>query len=278
MRVYVGFFTSSRELIDEFTKLGQSLVPKEIRQRLPTNCEFKFDAFNPSASKGGFTVDKHLSKSGKSYDLIVGIVQADLEAQCVHVRNAMLMAFFDPVLPSSANFKNFFSSRLTKLFKAAIFTWDQMASADVEQAMRLPIRNFQAGELVELSRIYREDILQNTFHNAARIQIARIRERKKPRRRSSYHHQYFIDDKQLHFIFGKEKHEVLPTGEPHQPHCELNGNYRFGRKISIDEHFNVSYGDGDETYVSGTFFNCHDAQVTAKTGRTHLNMFSNDHC
>lgn len=278
MKIYVGLISSSPELIDEFTKSGQSLVPKEIRQRLHEKCEFKFDGFNPNASKGGFTVEQHLLESSKGYDLIIGLAQTDMEAQCVNIRHAMLIALFAPDQTPNGNLKNFFSSRLTKLFKAALFTLDKMAAADIEQAMRLPIRNFQAPELVELCRVYREEILQITFHNNAKQLISRVRERKQPRRGSSFMHQYFIDDNRLHFIFGKETHEVLPTGSPHQPHCELTGNYRFGRKISTNKHFNVSQGDGDQTYITGTFRNCHDSPITPSNGRTHLNMFSNDHC
>ncbi|MDI9694459.1 MULTISPECIES: hypothetical protein [Burkholderia] len=278
MRVYVGFISITAGLINEFNNAKEALIPKPIKDKFPKACEFKFDAFNPTNSKGNFTVDKHILEGSRGYDYGMCLIEQDLDYLCGNIRYAILSATIDPDEALNRSARNFLSSHLNKMFKAAIFTIEKMSAAEVEHAMRLPRRNFDAPELSELCRIYREDVLDGEFHNAAKQKIFEIGKRRQPRRRSSFRTKYFIDDKLRYFVFGKEDHEVLPTGDPHEPHCELNGNFRFGRRISIDRHFNVSQGDGDDTYILGTYPNCHDAPVTPEKNRTHLNMFSNDHC
>jgi hypothetical protein len=278
MKIYVGLISSEQALIDEFKNRKEALIPGAMRKKLPKPSEFKFDAFNPYHSKGSFSVDKHVLEASRGYDYATCLIQQDLNHQCDNLRKAVLSATIDYTEVNIGNIGNFFSTRLNKLFKAAVFTLDRMSNAEVEHAMRLPSRNFDADEFRELCRIYQEDILDAYFHNSARQKINAIVKRRHPRRESSFQTKYFIDDKRKHFVFGKEDHEVLPTGEPHFPHCELNGNFRFGKRISIDRHFNVSQGDGDDTYISGNFPNCHDEIVTPGKNRTHLNMFSNDHC
>jgi len=278
MRIYVGLISSSAELIDEFSNTKEALIPKSIKDKLPKPCEFKFDAFNPHKSKGHFSVDKHLLEGSRGYDYALCLIENNLNYLCTNLRKSVLSATINPTEVVNGKTHNFFSTRFNKIFKAAIFTIERMSTAEVEHAMRLPSRNFDAPELRELCRVYQEDVMEAAFHDSAKQQIVAVVKRRQPRRESSFQTKYFIDERRKHFAFGKEEHEVLPTGEPHQPHCELNGNFRFGRKISNNRHFNVSQGDGDDTFITGEFPNCHDEIITPAKNRTHLNMFSNDHC
>ena len=278
MKIYVGLISAEQALINEFTSSKEALIPAAMREKLPKPSEFKFDAFNPYNSKKGFSVDKHILEASRGYDYSACLIEQNLNHLCSNLRQAVLSATIDPTEVNNGKIHNFFSTRLNKLFKAAAFTLERMSKAEVEHAMRLPTRNFDADEFRELCRVYREDVMDANFHNSAKQNIFAVGKRRQPRRESSFQTKYFIDDKRKHFVFGKEDHEILPTGEPHLPHCELNGNFRFGRRISVDRHFNVSQGDGDDTYISGNFPNCHDELVTHKKNRTHLNMFSNDHC
>jgi hypothetical protein len=278
MRIYVGLVSSSAELIEEFRNTKEALIPKSIKDKLPKPCEFKFDAFNPHNSKGNFSVDKHFLEGSRGYYYAACLIDRDLNHLCNNLRHAILCATIVPTEITNGKTHNFLSTRLNKLFKAAIFTIDRMSAAEMEHAMRLPTRNFDAPELKKLCSLYREDVMKAEFHDSAKQQIVAIGKRRQPRRESSFQTKYFIDEQGKHFVFGKENHEVLPTGNPHQPHCELNGNFRFGRRISIDRHFNVSQGGGDHTFITGKFRNCHDELVIPAKNRTHLNMFSNDHC
>lgn len=278
MKIYIGLISSSPELVTEFAAAKEALIPKPIREKLPARCEFKFDAFSPGHSRGGFTVDQHVLEASRNHDYVACLIDQDATYSCNNLRHAVLSAEIDASEVAAGNVRNFLASRLTRLFKSAIFTMEQMGAAEAEQAMRLPRRNFAAAELVELCRLYREDALDSGFQNAVKQQISGVMKRRRPRRRSCYPTKYFVDDHQRYFAFGKELHEILPTGDPHVSHCELNGTFRFGRRISSNRHFNVSLGDADQTRVSGIFLNCHEDQIIPERGQTHLNMFSNDHC
>lgn len=277
MKVYVGLISSSTGLIEEFLSVKEALIPQSIKDKLPKPCEFKFDAFDPNNSKGRFTVDKHILEGSRGYDYAACLIEQEHIGLCANIRYAILNATFEPTEDSKGNPRNFFTTRLNKLFKSAVFTIEKMKVAEIEQAMRLPRRNFDAQELLDLCQAYRDSVLAGNFHDQAKGLIAALGKRRQPRRRSDYPTKYFVDDEKKHFVFGKEIHAVLPTGDPHQPYCELNGNFRFGQKISIDHHFNVSKGQGDATYISGDFPNCHDEIITPEKGKTHLNMFTNDH-
>jgi hypothetical protein len=41
-------------------------------------------------------------------------------------------------------------------------------------------------------------------------------------------------------------------------------------------HYNVSETEGDRTTIEGEFLDCHN-NAHSVSGRTHLNMFSNDY-
>ncbi|HHB7052115.1 TPA: hypothetical protein ACN7KQ_003137 [Klebsiella pneumoniae] len=277
MKIYVGLISLDPSLIKEFNAVKEALIPKPIREKLPKKCNFKFDAFNPTVSKGALTIDSHILKETDGFDYATCLIDERLDTYCQNIRHAILCASVIPDEVKDGNLRNFFSNRLTKLFKSAIFTIEKMSTSEIEQAMCLPIRNFKAQDLSELCRLYREDVIEAHFHNTARQQITAISRRRQPRRKSNYSTKYFIDDDSKHFIFGKEEHSKLGTGDPHLAHCVVNGNFRFGKKIVTDHHYNVSKGDGDKTSISGNFPNCHDEIITVNKGKTHLNMFSNDH-
>lgn len=276
MRLYIGLFSTSPDLIHEFSERKEALIPSSARRKFGQLAAIKFDSFKPGNSKANLHVDDHLLKSSAGYDYVICLVDDGLVATCQNFCHA---ALFCPIQSSpQGNVRNYLSGRLTRALKVAAFTIERMSAADVAQAMSLPRRNFIAEDLRELCRLYREEVMEGDFHNLAKTQISSVVKRRQPRRQSNYRTKYFIDDERKYFVFGKEHHEVLPTGAPHFPHCELNGNFRFGRKIATDQHFNVSQGDGDNTSIEGQFPNCHDATVTPEKNRSHLNMFSNDHC
>jgi hypothetical protein len=278
MKVYVGLISSSDELIKYFNNNKESLIPKPIRTKISSECNFKFDAFNPNKSKAYFNVDKHVLESSRGFDYVICLIEQDLINLCLSINVAALCSIIDPRDVESAQIRNFLTNRLTRIFKIASFTIEKMKDADIEYALRLPRRNFQAQELENLCDLYSLHTSSADFHNTAKSLINSLLKRRKPRRKSNFSTKYFVDDKSRFFVFGKERHEVLPTGEPHQPHCELNGNFRFGRRISNNQHFNVSEGEGDNTSIKGEFLNCHDERIVPAKNRTHLNMFSNDHC
>jgi hypothetical protein len=171
------------------------------------------------------------------------------------------------------NYQNFFGQFFPRLLRNFADLIHTMNSSDNEQVMSLPIRNFKSDELQELVRICKEETMSPTFSNSIGKQVTDLKSRKQPRRNSNYKNQYVVDDDCRYFEYGKEMHSRLPSGDPHVTSCVIAGNFRFGKRIASDRHYNVSLEN--RIRISGTFPNCHDEICTVKDV-THINMFSND--
>ena len=116
-----------------------------------------------------------------------------------------------------------------------------------------------------------------TFVEETKALFVLLKQRRKPRRKSSYSTRYFIDDDDKHFEYGTEHHSLPATGAPHALSCELNFTFRFGRRVAdIQRHFNVTRGPGKHPSIKGSFPNCH-CEWKDVTKTTHLNMFMNDY-
>lgn len=201
------------------------------------------------------------------------LIQSQHEACCTLFKTPFFTAIID--IPEQLNFNNFFGHKLSKLLTGLLFILELMNKLDNEIAMRLPIRNFIAEDLKELCNVFATKTLDPEFIDSVSSLQEKLLSRKRPRRKSSYPIKYFIDDHEKHFDFGKERHAVLETGHPHKLSCEIAGNFRFGKKISTNQHYNVSKGEGDRTSISGIFPNCHNEMISISE-KTHINMFSND--
>lgn len=228
-------------------------------------------------SKGHFSVDKHLLEGSRGYDYALCLIENDLNYLCKNLRKSVLSATINPTEVVNGKTTISFqlvSTRFSKQPSSQLREWvlrKLSMPCDCQAEILMP-RNW-GSYVVSIKKMLWKPLF-TTQQSSKLWQLWNDGNHEE----SSFQTKYFIDERRKHFVFGKEDHEVLPTGEPHQPHCELNGNFRFGRRISIDRHFNVSQGDGDDTFITGEFPNCHDEIITPAKNRTHLNMFSNDHC
>lgn len=276
MKIFVGLVSSNSKICDVYQREQASLIPKEVlsigRQR-GLNLSFHVGVFNPSM--GNRSIEDYLHYATRHSDAALLII----EQKHYSIAEAIHGAFFASSLAfedCGTSLRNFFGSILTRLLKNFFCLLDTMQRADNEHVMILPLRNFSSGDLQELVRVCREESSSNTFNNSIGTLVTRLKSRKKPRRNSNYRNTYLVDDDEKFFEYGKEKHAKLPTGKPHTISCELSGNFRFGKRIASDRHFNVTRCVGDQTRISGEFPNCHDEMILVKE-TTHLNMFSNDY-
>lgn len=61
------------------------------------------------------------------------------------------------------------------------------------------------------------------------------------------------------------------------PYCAIASLFRFGARIDDRRHYNVSQGEGNNTFIRGEYHNCHGETKVYNREPGHLNMFSNDH-
>ncbi|ASL43525.1 hypothetical protein bAD24_I08540 [Burkholderia sp. AD24] len=271
MKVFVGIITDNLYLCDEYTKRRTGLIPRECLSSL-SNVTLSVGAFNPC--KSTVSAEEYLLHATREADASILIV----DRKYAHVVTEVLHAFFTcsvEIPEFISNCKNFLGKVFSRLLRNFSYLISTLQQSEQGQAAILPIRNFDADAMRELVRVCRDETMNPLFAQLTTAHLSELRKRRRPRRRSAYKTQYWVDDADKHFEYGHEKHALPATGRPHTLVCEICGNFRFGKKIPFDRHFNVTRGAGDKPRISGRFRNCHDEMVVVKE-TSHINMFSND--
>lgn len=285
MRVLVCLISSKDNIVKAIEKQRDRLIPKDLFKKkwepdYPVH--FKISAFNPLRERIAF--DKFLLSQAKEVDadaviLLVENKHAHLKE---NVANAVFAATFEIQDEKIDNIKNFFGRQFSQLLRNYFAIKTLMSDTEKEQAMMLPLRNFDAEALVEMARFVRDESRSTNFVTGLKARLSNIIKRKHLRKKAKIEPKtkYFIDDKGMHFIYGHENHARYDTGAPHFAACDINGRFRFGKSIGTGRHYNASFGDGDDTSISGDFPDCHGGIKTiAKSPHlTHANMFANDFC
>jgi hypothetical protein len=213
-------------------------------------------------------------------DRTSGAIVLLLDASVVNFNDDLTCACFVADVEFStqpkANYKNYLIGKLSRLLKNLASFLTIMNDGSNEQVMLLPFRNFDAQQLCELRRVCRNETLSTEFINQVKSLVTSLKDRRRPHRKSSYPDQYFADDEEKLFQYGLERHAQLATGTPHTLVCVLTGNFRFGKRIATDRHYNVTKERGQGTEIGGNFADCH-GQTHVVRATTHLNIFSNDY-
>jgi hypothetical protein len=276
MNVLVCLISSQDNITEIIARQGERLIPQDLFKKkgpgYPVN--FKVSIYNPR--KESISFEKFLLREAKTSEAVILLTENSHSNLVEPVENAVFAATFEVGNERIGNFKNFFGSYFSQLFRNFFVVKTLMGDAEKAQAMMLPLRNFNAPELREMARLSREESRNTNFILPMEALLAKIVKRRVPRKNSSYpQKKYFVDERKMHFIYGTENHAQFDTGKPHIAACEFNGHFRFGKRIDPNHHYNVSFGDGDKTNIAGDFPDCHGA-VQQVTKRSHLNMFSND--
>lgn len=268
--------SSDQGACELFQREKESLIPKSARD-LPRvrslGLDFITDIYNPAEDPR--TIDNFLLTATRSSEAVALLVDKKLDYIAKPVTGACFVGkiAFDP---QNSNYKNHLASTLTRLVKNLALLIEMMADAGNRHALLLPLRNFSAPEIIDLQHLFHTDACSSDFFERIVKLVARLNQRKHPRRNSTYRERYFSDENSKLFSYGKEHHAQLATGAPHNSMCVLTGNFRFGARIPTDQHYNVTKEVGALTKISGTFLDCHDTSI-AIAETTHLNMFSNDY-
>jgi hypothetical protein len=276
MRVVLVLVSSDQDACDLFRKEKEGLVPRSLREHeriKSVGLKFVTGIFDPAAAQR--SIQDYVLDAARSAGAVALLVDSSVAHIAVPVASACFVGNV-AFNPQATNYKNLIVATLTKLIKNLVVLVEAQSSAGSQQALLLPLRNFVAPELNALQDLFRLNTISPEFPIQLGRLVGQINERKRPRRQSPYKSTYLVDDQQKLFDYGKERHAQLATGAPHNSMCVLTGNFRFGRRIPTDRHYNVTKEAGAFTRISGDFPDCHGAVVgVAET--THLNMFSNDY-
>lgn len=279
MKVAVYLLTSNERLKRFAGTTKANAIPKDVGSRgffKNHPARFTLHSWSPKPedrSASGF--ERFLIGRLSTSDATIIFSDQECIKYAYHIRNAVFVVPFDSskIGDNPQNFFHKISALGLKAFGQLLAKFDR---ADDGKLLTLPLKNFRAEELVELSRLCRDDVLKPDFSNAVEAQLSALRIRERPRRRSNYPNVYAVDDNNRFFIYGNEKHSRFATGDPHSTSCEICGHFRFGKRIDSLRHYNVSETEGDDTRVSGDFIDCHG--TTHRVGqKKYLNMFPNDY-
>jgi hypothetical protein len=277
MRLSVFLITRNEALRDYFALKKNAIVPGDALKR------GYYKDFRPVVSLFNLLVNSQTSAAdveeylvSRTVDDAASIVLVD--AASVHlltnVRNAFLVAVLrDP--GHNPNYQNYFHPQIAQALRGLSQVLSRFSSFDNFKLMALPLRNFRADDLDELARLHREEWSNSTFGELIDAQLANLRRRVRPRRRSEFKNVYAVDNNGRFFNYGFEKHARQATGGNHRHSCELSAKFRFGVKIESEKHYNVSETEGDDTTIEGSFHDCH-GELHIEKRKSHLNMFASD--
>lgn len=276
MRAKVVLVSSNETVREVFLRKKDAVIPKTLRE-LPRikslGMSFTTSFYDPKSA--GRPLESYVLHTARDAELVALLVDNVLDEMALPLTPACLVGrvTYDPV---ARNYDNLISAQLTRLIKNLASVADLMNSAGNQLPLLLPWRNFIAPEWTQLQDVFRNDGSDGNLTLSVGNFVKAINQRKRPRKRATSPQTYLVDDASKLFDYGKERHAKLATGAPHSAMCELTGNFRFGKRIPSDRHYNVTKEVGALTKIAGCFPNCHGAECHVQE-TTHLNMFSNDY-
>ncbi|MFB4391033.1 MULTISPECIES: hypothetical protein [unclassified Pseudomonas] len=271
MKIFVALATPNSFLRAEFLKLRNTIsMPGALAEAGAT-----LFLGAPDVAKEA-TLEAYLHAKSKMHDAILVIGDTRCLDKLIFTETALFIHWMEIEgrVEKPENFLQHHAGDLLAKFSA----FSNEARGENYLLTLLPARNFEADEWRGLIRKVFKDTHKNTFLDDAKQLMQTMRRlRKKPRRKCNDGKMYFIDERDKHFIYGKEHHSLPETGHPHTLTCCLNYRFRFGRKVAdAQRHFNVNRGPGSNPSVKGVFVDCHHRERNI-TKTSHLNMFMNDY-
>lgn len=271
MRVFIGLATGNAFLRQEFLKLRNKITA-------PSNFPggaLTLELGAPDLSRGP-NLERYFYDKSSTSDALLVIGDDRCGAWLEFTRTALFIHRVG--IPSRVeNAESYLVQKINRLLSTFSAFCIEVLNGQNQQASLLPERNFDAAEWRDLIELVRLRTHALSFVEETKALFSQLKQRRKPRRKSSYSTRYFIDDDDKHFEYGTEHHSLPATGAPHALSCELNFTFRFGRRVAdIQRHFNVTRGPGKNPSIKGSFPNCH-CEWRDVTKTTHLNMFMNDY-
>lgn len=278
MKLFICLVTPDEKLRRHFGRGKDGIIPAEVFKRGPlahNRPQVTVIAWTPTAPFSSADLERFLLHRARGHDACILVVDVEWRQ---HVRDIGNAAFVVPFEAEAAgeNPKNFFFGIFARTLRNFAQILAKFRRGDDGKLLALPLRNFKADQLVEIARLCREEPMSGSLSNDVEQQLAGLRTRVRPRRKSSFKTTYAVDDATRFFAYGLERHAQFGTGTPHRPYCEVAGLFRFGVRLDERRHYNVSETEGDRTKIEGDFPDCH-GEAHAVADKTHLNMFANDY-
>jgi hypothetical protein len=276
VRIHLCLVSSDPGANELVRKERRALIPKSLRdhQRMrEIGADFSASVYDPATANRPLA--QYLMDCTED-QLIVLLLDTSLGDFANEVACACFTANVEFATHPKTNYKNYFAGKLSRLLRNLTNFVAIIGAGDNEQVMLLPFRNFNAQQLRDLRDVCRNETLSPEFANRVTRLVEALKNRRRPHRKSNDPRPHYVDDDEKLFQYGLERHAQPATGTPHTQVCTLTGNFRFGKRIVTNRHYNVTKESRQGTQIAGEFADCHD-EVHLVAPTTHLNMFSNDY-
>lgn len=281
MHLLAVLLASNESLIRALSQSRLDLPAEVMRSaQLEGSHQLTIVAFNPARRGDSFLdflgehvgiVDNRPAQS--RFDGVVVLYESASSHRVSKIRDGVFAGEFDgsSYIEKQDNFLIRSFGRLVKNLNSLMET---MRDKTRLEAAILPERNFDSEVFRQFLQLCEEQALDGEFPNRVVPALTAVTKLRGPKRRSKYPTRYFQDDRPACFQYGYEMHSMFETGGEHSAACTIRGLFRLGVPLEQQRHFNVTNIE-DGTRISGEFRTCHE-DCLAVSGRTHLNMFSND--
>lgn len=273
MKLIIAFVTAESAVIEAVSARKLSLLPADLRANgyaaLGVD-DVVITAFDTKISK---KVDAFLEWLNWEDASGVVIISDESMPELFQLLGDHFSVHRFEVPAYGKNVANLLTSVLTKCLRAFRFFAVRFSDKKYQQIFRLPLRNFDAPEIVTMREICR-DMAHRNYGREMDAILKEMRKRQKPKKASDYPDVYLVDDKDKHFKLGPERHAQAETGmPPHNQLCVVSNNMRFGHKFDGTIHYNVSRDKMRS--MKGDYVDCHGG-VREHGNDSHVNMFTND--
>lgn len=274
MRLLFILVSSNKHLCSSLLKMEHKLKGLiEALDSVPLQVEFKSKVVDkkPDIYVGELT--KYLSELDlETYDGVLLLTESP------EVTRGIERAFFTGQLEGDnyyLNAESLLEKSCLRLVRNFLYLYRQKEDFLTYQMLCLPVRNFYSQKRVNLFSAINGYSLDKEFSTKLDSALSQLKKTRRPRRANkTTQERYLIDEKKILFSLGKEHHARFETKiPPHKASCRLNGTWRFGFKITAQQHYNAFSETG--IFSNEVWKNCHDEKIALK-GRSHVNIFAND--
>ena len=274
MRIDIIVLTRD-EIMHEYIGLRKAAsIPRESRQKnFPSHAIVNVASFFYSNVDKTSEFHAYISRLRHASDFIIMLYEYELQKDLDRYFDCLFTTSYET--HSDMNTHNYMSMMLSKTAKSFNIFYRYFSDQKFTKIMLLPLKNFEASELVRLRGLFRARITSATFPKELEDRLAELRRRQTPKKFSTYQTVYLRDDGDRYFSYGNERHsQVESQVPPHSLECGFNSCFRFGMKYDATRHFNVSQAKPRDK-IAGQFWNCHGSLQTVPP-QSHINMFPND--
>jgi len=272
MKVRILVLTVCKDLCDFAGRKKLGLIPEDIRKRAYfAGRNVDLQAMHLQGSCYATDVEKVVHDLVASLDGILILCETRLAGSIGHLAGSCFLCSFDEI-DSPSKFGNLLGRALSRSMKNFEVYCRRFDDHKFQKIFVLPANNFSSPEFAHLKESFGAGAIGTGFPERLDEALKAMRKCQRPKIQRPEERIYYVDDRNLFFEYGKERHARFATGIPHGMLCAINGYFRFGRRFDPLRHFNVSRQGVPLTHE---FTDCH-GDLRAVANVSHANVFPND--